>query len=124
MEQKIKSTFADVKKPVNPAERIYYPIDDNEEPLIYIGKDKEIDAPTINLFFKHEATPREAKGNLGYYLQSYLLAMATDMLNARLGELTQSANPPFTSAGEAIRTTSWPRRKMHLYWVSTAKLMA
>ena len=99
MEQKIKSTFADVKKPVNPAERIYYPIDDNEEPLIYIGKDKEIDAPTINLFFKHEATPREAKGNLGYYLQSYLLGMATDMLNARLGELTQSANPPFTSAG-------------------------
>lgn len=99
MEQKIKSTFADVKKPVNPAERIYYPISDNEEPLIYIGKDKEIDAPTINLFFKHETTPREQKGNLGYYLQGYLLGIATDMLNARLSELTQSANPPFTSAG-------------------------
>ena len=35
MEAKIKSVFADVKKPVNPAERVYYPVPDNAEPLIY-----------------------------------------------------------------------------------------
>lgn len=101
MEQKIKTTFADVKKPVNPAERIYYPVKDNEEPLVYVGKDKEVDLPAALIFFKHEATPREQKGNLGYYLQKYLLDMTVEMLDARLNELTQSANPPFTSAGVA-----------------------
>lgn len=99
MEAKIKKTFADVAKPVNPAERVYYPVKDNEEPLIYIGKDKEIGTPTVNLFFKHEVTPREQKENLGYYLQSYLLSMIADMINTRLAELTQTANPPFNYAG-------------------------
>ena len=99
MEAKIKSTFADVKKPVNPAERIYYPVKDNDEPLIFIGKDKEIGTPTVNLFFKQDITPREQKGNLGYYLQSYLIGMICDMINTRLSELAQSANPPFNHAG-------------------------
>ena len=99
MEQKIKSTFADVKKPVNPAERVYYPIKDNDEPLIYIGKDKEVGNPSIGLFFKHDATPREQKGNLGYYLQQYIMSTISSMLNERLSEIAQSANAPFTGAG-------------------------
>lgn len=98
MEANIKKTFADVKAPVNPAERIYYPVPDNEEPLIYIGKDKEMDTPCISLFFKHEATPDSLKGSLTYLIQDYAISMATDMLDERLNELRQSANPPFIQA--------------------------
>lgn len=99
MEAKIKSVFADVKKPVNPAERVYYPVADNQEPLVYIGKDKEIDDPTIEIYFKQDPTPDSIKGNMAYLLQQYMLSMITSMLNSRLNELRQSANPPFIYAG-------------------------
>lgn len=99
MEQKIKAVFADVPKPVNPAERIYYPVADNQEPLIYIGRDKEIDDPSINVFFKHDVTPDSLKGNMMYFIQDYIIDMANSMLNTRLNELRQQANPPFLSAG-------------------------
>ena len=98
MEAKIKSVFADVKKPVNPAERVYYPVAD-QEPLVYIGKDKEIDDPTIEIYFKQDPTPDSIKGNMAYLLQQYMLSMTTSMLNSRLNELRQSANPPFIYAG-------------------------
>lgn len=98
MEAKLKATFADVKKPVNPAERIYYPVADNKEPIIFIGSDKEVDDPSIEVYFKHDATPDSLKGNLGYMVQDYAISMITDMLDARLNELRQSANPPFVRA--------------------------
>lgn len=99
MEAKIKSVFADVKKPVNPAERIYYPVPDNAEPLIYIGKDKEIDSPSIDIYFKHDATPDSIKGTMAYLVQDYLMSAITMMMNERLSELAQSANPPYVNAG-------------------------
>ncbi len=99
MEAKIKKTFSHIAMPQNAAERIYYPVPDNQEPLIYIGKDKEIDDPSVEIFFKHDATPDSLKSNLAYMLQDYILGMATDMLNTRLYELRQSPNPPFISAG-------------------------
>ena len=98
IEQKIKALWADVPAPVNPAKREYYEVPDNKEPLIYIGKDKEVDSPLAMVFFKQDATPDSIKGNLMYMLGDYMISMATSMLNERLGELQQSANPPFVSA--------------------------
>ena len=98
IEQQIKALFADVPKPVNPAERIYYPVTDNDEPLIYIGKDKEVDTPIVDIYFKQDATPDSIKGNMAYLLQDYVLAAANMMLNERFSELAQSANPPFNMA--------------------------
>ena len=98
MEAKIKATFADVKAPVNPAERVYYPVADNQEPIIYIGKDKEIDEPSIDIFFKHDATPDSIKGNMAYLIQDYVMSAVGIMMNERLSELAQSANPPYVRA--------------------------
>ena len=94
----MKKVFEDVKAPVNPAERIYYPVADNQEPLIYIGTDKEVKNPSVNIFFKHEATPDSLKNTISYYASQYMLSMAMTMLNNRLNELRQTANPPFTNA--------------------------
>ena len=99
IEAKLKKTFADVKAPVNPAKRIYYPVEDNQEPLIYIGTDKEVKNPSVNIFFKQDATPDSLKNTIAYYATHYMLSMAMNMLNNRLSELSQTANPPFTSAG-------------------------
>lgn len=99
MEAKIKKTFADVPAPVNAAERIYYPVPDNKEPLVYVGKDKEVSQPTIMIFFKQDATPDSLKNSMMYMLGNYITNMACSMLNERLNELRQSANPPFVFAG-------------------------
>ena len=104
IEAKIKQIFADIPAPVNAAERIYYPVPDNQEPLIYIGKDKEIDDPSIAVFFKTDATPREQRGSLAYLLQNYMLSMISNMLNARLSEIRQQATPPFISASGGYST--------------------
>ncbi len=97
-EAKIKKIFSDIKAPVNPAKRTYYPVADNQEPLIYIGTDKEVKSPSFNIFYKHEATPDSMKNNINYYAEQYMINMACIMLNTRLVELIQKADPPFTSA--------------------------
>ena len=99
VEAKLKELFADVKAPVNPAERIYYPVNDNEEPLIHVGKDKEITTPSFNIYFKHNALTNEQKGDVGYWLRCYVLQMINSMMNARFSEMAQVADPPFVGAG-------------------------
>lgn len=98
VEAKLKAVFADIQKPVNPAERTYYPVTDNKEPIVAIGTDKEVDDPSIEIYFKQDATPDSEKNNVGYLASQYMTSMISSMLNARLSELVQSANPPFTRA--------------------------
>lgn len=98
VEAKLKAVFADVQKPVNPAERTYYPVADNKKPIVAIGTDKEVDDPSIEIYFKQDATPDSEKNNVGYLASQYMTSMISSMLNARLSELVQSANPPFTRA--------------------------
>ena len=61
--------------------------------------DKEVANPSINIFFKQDATPDSLKNTISYYATQYVLNMAINMLNSRLNELRQTANPPFTGAG-------------------------
>lgn len=98
VEAKLKAVFADVQKPVNPAERTYYPVADNKEPIVAIGTDKEVDDPSIEIYFKQDATPDSEKNNVGYLASQYMTSMISSMLDARLSELVQSAKPPFTRA--------------------------
>lgn len=99
VEVKIKEMFSPIEMPANPAPREYNPVPDNKEPIVTIAKDKEQPQTMIYIWHKHPATPNEAKGNMGYLLQNYLFSMVESMLNARLNELTQSAEPPFIAAG-------------------------
>ena len=98
IEAKLKSIFADVKAPVNPAKRVYYTVEDNQNPIIYIGTDKELKTPSATFYFKHDAIPDSIKNTISYYATQYIYSMALSMLNDRLGEIVQTANPPFTGA--------------------------
>lgn len=99
IESKIKTVFADIPAQPNAAERIYYPVNDNKEPIIIIKQDKEQPHIQALIFNKHEATPDDQKDNMGYLMQYYATNLLSSMLNARLSELTQTANPPFIYAG-------------------------
>jgi zinc protease len=99
IEAKIKALFADIPAQPNGAERVYYPVTDNEEPIVVIEKEKEQPVVQVLLFNKHEAIPNEEKGNLGYLITNYAKQMIGSMINARLDELRQNANPPYIQAG-------------------------
>lgn len=98
MEAKLKKTFADVKAAQNPAERIYYPVNDNQETILFVGTDKEVSTPSVSIFFKHPAFPREMKNDINFYVNNYLIHMAVSMLNTRLAEIRMKSDAPFTDA--------------------------
>lgn len=98
VEAKIKQMFADIPAQPNAAKREYYQVGDNQEPIVAVEKDKEMTEIEALLFFKHEATPREEKTSMGYMVEQYATEMISSMLNNRLAELTQQANPPFVGA--------------------------
>jgi zinc protease len=98
VEAKIKEMFSPIKMPENPAERVYETIPDNKETIVTIAKDKEQPNVIVYLWHKHPAVPNEAKVSMQYLVQNYALYMVGSMLNARLNELTQSAQPPFIYA--------------------------
>ena len=95
IEAKIKGIFADLKMPENPAERVYYPIADNKEPIIAIAQDKEQQYGIIYLFAKHEAIPDAAKGDMQYLIIDYAKTMFSQMMHGRMSELAMQPDAPF-----------------------------
>ena len=98
IEAKIKKIFSPIEMPENAAERVYFPVPDNKEPIITIASDKEQNVPIIYYFHKHEAIPHEAKTNASYLILNYMVSMMESMLNNRLSEITQKPNAPFIEA--------------------------
>ncbi len=106
IEGKIKELFSKIEKPVNPAERVYYPVADNEKPIIAFGSDKEQSNYVAQIMFKYDALPDSLKGTMADVTTNYLLDMAQMMLQIRLNELGQKSDAPFavaeTSHGEFL----------------------
>lgn len=98
MEQKIKNLFGKIKAQKNPAERIYYPVTDNDKMIVAIEKDKEQPIILGHLYMKSETTPDSEKNTVKYQKDDYISGLVTYMLNSRLTEKKQGANPPFMSS--------------------------
>lgn len=99
IEAKIKKIFGPIKMPQNAAERKYFPVPDNKEPIIAIAKDKEQQMNQVYVYHKHDPFPEEMKNTVGYLVYNYMTGAISSMLNTRLQELTQTATPPFINAG-------------------------
>ena len=98
IEGKIKELFSKIEKPVNPAERVYFPVADNEKPIVAFGSDKEQDKYVAQIMFKYDALPDSLKGTMADVTTTYLLDMAQMMLQIRLNEQGQKADAPFAAA--------------------------
>ena len=98
VEAKIKDIFGPIAMPENPAERYYVQVDDNDETIVAMAKDKENPTVLTFLMWKHEAYPKEMKGDMNYLIYKYVLGMADMMLNQRLQDLTKLPEPPFMMA--------------------------
>jgi zinc protease len=98
IESKLKAIFADIPAPVDPAERIYYTVEDNEEPLVGIASDKEATSIFFEIDFKQDAMPRELRGSIAGLITNHFNALLRNIMRERFTELTQQANPPFVHA--------------------------
>ena len=95
IENRLKEMFADIPAPVNPAERVHFPVADNEEPIVSIASDIEETTYDISVFYKHDVVPDEFKGDLTYWVNTVVEDLVSTMFNNRMQELTQKPNPPF-----------------------------
>ncbi len=98
MEKKIKKIFSPIPMPKNAAERIYYPVDNNDKIIVDIEKDKEQPIVLCHIYQKREATPDSEKNSEKYLRDSYIDGLIRSMLNDRLVELRQLPVPPYQSA--------------------------
>ncbi len=95
IENRLKEMFADIPAPVNPAERVYFPVADNAEPIVSIATDVEETNYNIMVSYKHDIVPFEERNDIQYWLKGYIDELVSTMYNNRMEELTQKANPPF-----------------------------
>jgi len=92
IEQKIKEMFSKAPKPSDTKGHELTPVPDHKETLVTIQKDKEAQYSMIQLVYKH---PPATDKNLGFYRSSVVEELFNSMMNARLQELLQVADPPF-----------------------------
>ena len=99
IEQKIKALWADVPARENRGERPLYSVNDNEEPIVAIVRDKEAQYTRIELEFKKDQLPKPVRGTNVSYLQSLAIELVCDMFNNRLSELSMKPEATFVGAG-------------------------
>ena len=108
VEKKIKTMFSDIPRKSNFGERPIYPIHDNEEPIIAIVTDPEAPYTRIELEYKHEKLPVEARLSVNGYLIGLINSLISTMIQNRFTEITQQADAPFISGyayyGELVKS--------------------
>ncbi len=96
VEQKVKDLFSSIPAKENPAERVYYPIEDSKELGYVVAKDKEAQGVGINWIFRHDAVKVKDEA---YMRKDMAGDMLSSMLNNRCSELTRKPECPALGMG-------------------------
>ena len=99
VEKKVKKIFKKIKKAKKPAERIYYPVDDNKEMIFSQQIDKEQQNYVLQLMYKHDVPARDQRNTKEYIRENTKRSFAISMLNSRFSEIMSKDNPPYLRAG-------------------------
>lgn len=99
VEKKIKKIFKKIKKAKNPAERVYYGVEDNKEMIFSQQIDKEQQNYVLRLMYKHDAPSRDQRNTKEYIRDNTKRSVAMSMLNSRFSEIMSKDNPPYLRAG-------------------------
>jgi len=106
MVETIKKKFSAIPKAVNPREKKYFDIPDHKETLVSINTDKEAQYPVAFTFYKH---PLHKSKALSDYRHSIVKGLYNGMINKRLAEKTQLAEPPFLMGMSSYSTLFGPK---------------
>src|SRR5690554_3837819 len=94
MEAKIKSHFGKYTNPVNQKERKSFDIPNHKETFVSINTDKEASSANVQIIYKDKENSKPST-TVGDYRTDFIEGLFSAMLNARLEEYTNDANPPF-----------------------------
>ena len=105
IEEKVVEHFSTLSAGAEEPERVTYPVPDHEETLFAIASDPEATGSAVNVIYK---LPVQDTGTVGAYRRSLIESIYHSMLNKRLNELLQKAEPPFlygySSQGRFVRS--------------------
>ncbi len=99
MVERIKEKFSDIPAKKNPRKKEYFDIPEHDSTLVSIVTDKEAQYPMAAVYYKH---PLEKEKTLADYRETIMESLYNGMINNRLAELTQQANPPFIMGQSSI----------------------
>ncbi|MEP0368195.1 MAG: insulinase family protein [Cyclobacteriaceae bacterium] len=97
MESSVKEILSKIPKPVNPAERIEYPVADNEGMLFAVATDKEASTTNFSYMFKHKPTAKDAKDE-EYMKEQIKSGMIYSMMASRFQEILAQPDAAFLNA--------------------------
>jgi len=109
IEKKIKKLFSDIPAPVNPAERIYFPVPDKSTPIVGVFTDPEMQTTSIGVDYRFDTEPDDLKLSVEGYVVSLIRGLINNMTNSRLSEIVQEPGSPFSGISGYI--TSITRTK-------------
>jgi zinc protease len=92
MVEMVKDKFSQIPSAIDPRPKEYFDIPDHKKTLVSIVTDKEAQYSLAYLFYKH---PLTIDRTVGDYRQSILHALYNSMINNRLAEKSQQADPPY-----------------------------
>jgi zinc protease len=99
-ERLVKQHFSDLKNPARERARFSAPISPRAETEAVVITDKEANGNA--LLIRYPVRPVKESLTVGSYRDDLVASLFTTMLNTRLQELAQQANPPFMSAGSSV----------------------
>lgn len=94
MEQKIKDHFGKIPATKNGKERESYQLPNHEETLIAIASDPEAAFSRVNIMYKDRKNAQPSV-TIDDYRKGLVRNLFSQLINNRLGELRNSAKPPF-----------------------------
>ncbi len=98
IENKIKEMFSSIEMPADAKPRTYEPVPDHKGTLYGIGSDPEQESLMGEIMFLSDPLPKEQKNSMMGYINNYMEAMVTSMLNSRLEEIGSKPDAPFAGA--------------------------
>lgn len=105
IERLVREQFSGLENPDEPRQRTFYPVPDHKETLVALASDREATGSRVAVYYKQDV---QAEETVSDYRDRIIMGLYNSMLNNRLDELRQSADPPFLGGfsyqGRFIRT--------------------
>jgi zinc protease len=89
IEQRIIEMWADIPAPVDPAERVYFPVEDNEKPIVSVVKDDETMYTNITIGLRNDPMSKEMKNSLEGYYMTVVLNLITKGMGTRISDIVE-----------------------------------
>ncbi|MDY8137639.1 insulinase family protein [Aquimarina sp. 2201CG5-10] len=118
LEKKIKDHFSGLKMPENPKKRESFDTPNHTETLVAVVSDKEASNSIVRLIYKDREMSKPM-ATVADYRDQLIEGLFSQMMNNRLGELTNKPNPPFVFAFSSHGGTFARNRKAYQSFAMT-----